>query len=72
MAGKAVRHELLSEFSSTGCTLVHHVIKTLSTKSCPLDPVPTRLLKYYLDLIVPVKTAIVNDSHCRLVRFPLV
>ena len=41
---------------------VHHVIKALSTKSCPLDPMPTRLLKDHLDGIVPPITAIVNES----------
>ena len=52
----------LSEFSQVTSTMIHHVIKALSTKSCPLDPMPTRLLKDHLDLIVPVVTDIVNES----------
>ena len=52
----------LSEFSQVSSTMIHHVIKALSTKSCPLDPVPTELLKDHLDLIVPVVTDIVNES----------
>ena len=31
----------LSEFSQVSSTMIHHVIKALSTKSCPLDPMPT-------------------------------
>ena len=52
----------LSEFSQVSSTMIHHVIKALSTKSCPLDPMPTLLLKDHLDLIVPVVTDIVNES----------
>jgi len=61
IAGEAVCQELFS-FSLTSCTSVHHVIKALSTKSCPLDPMPTRLLKDHLDDIVPTITAVVNES----------
>ena len=63
IAGEAVCQELFS-FSSTSCTSVHQAITALPTKSCPLDPMPTRLLKDHLDDIVP---ATVNES-C----FPLV
>ena len=42
--------------------MINHVIKALSTKSCPLDPMPAQLLKDHLDLIVPVVTDIVNES----------
>ena len=59
---KEVPHELLSEFNPASYTLFHDVIKSLSTKSCPSDPMPTRLLKDHLDLIVPVITTIVNES----------
>jgi len=61
IAGEAVCQELFS-FSLTSCTSVHHVIKALSTKSYPLDPMPTRLLKDHLDDIEPTLTAIVNES----------
>lgn len=49
----------LLKHTSANNTLVHHVMKALSTKSCPLD---------YFDHIVPVNTA----SHCWLVCFSLV
>ena len=62
IADKEVSHELLSEFNPASCTLVHNVIKSPLTKSCPLDPMPTRLLKDHLGLTVPVITAIVNES----------
>ena len=32
------------------------------TKSCALDPIPTWLLKQYLDEVAPVFTVIVNTS----------
>ena len=38
------------------------MIRSLSSKSCSLDPIPTHLLKNHLDAIAPVITAIVNES----------
>ena len=37
-------------------------VRSLSSKSCSLDPVPTYLLKNHLNAIGPVITAIVNES----------
>ena len=34
--------------------MINRVIKALSTKSCPLDPMPIQLLKDHLDLTVHV------------------
>jgi len=35
---------------------------TSPTKSCSLDPVPTRLLREFIDLLLPYVTAMVNAS----------
>lgn len=58
----------LLKHTSANNTLVHHVMKAVSTKSCPLDPMTTRPIIDYFDHIVPVNTA----SHCWLVCFSLV
>ena len=62
MIDKEARQVTLSELSQVSSTMTHHVIKALSTKSGPLDPLPTQLLKDHLNLIVPVVTDIVNES----------
>ena len=62
MIDKEARQVTLSELSQVSSTMTHHVIKALSTKSCPLDPMPTQLLKDHLNLIAPVVTDIVNES----------
>ena len=38
------------------------MFRSLSSKSCSLDPVPTHILKNHLDAIGPVITVIVNIS----------
>ena len=62
MIDKDDRQVTLSKFSLVSSTMTHHVIKALSTKSFPLDPMPTQLLKDHLNIIVPVVTDIVNES----------
>ena len=62
MTDKEAHQINLSKFSQVSSTMINHVIKALSTQSCPLDPMPTQLLKDHLDLIVPVVTDIVNES----------
>ena len=52
----------LPSFSSATETEILSVIKKSATKSCPLDPLPTGLLKDCKDELVPVITRIVNAS----------
>ena len=41
---------------------IRKLISHATTKSCELDPLPTRLLKLCLDELVPVITSVVNSS----------
>ena len=41
---------------------VSDVISSMPSKSCPLDPIPTDLLKQCLPEIVPAITSIINSS----------
>ena len=34
----------------------------MSNATCPLDPVPTHLVKQHLDVLAPLITAVVNTS----------
>ena len=53
---------LSSQFGILSCHTVKQIIRSLSSKSCSLDPVPTHILKNYIDAIGPVITVIVNES----------
>lgn len=48
--------ELLSKDS------VKKLVLSIPTKSCPLDPVPTKVVKECLDDLVPLPTIIINQS----------
>ena len=48
--------ELLSEDS------VKNLVLSVPTKSCSLDPVPTKVVKECLDELVPLLTVIINQS----------
>lgn len=41
---------------------VHDLILKSPTKSCTLDPIPTELLKSWIDDLVPLMTCIVNEA----------
>ena len=63
VANDSVRcSHLFSQFEIFICDTVKQIIRSLSSKSCSLDPIPTHLLKDQLDAIAPVITAIVNES----------
>ena len=44
------------------CSTVKNTIQSLSTKTCSLDPLPTYVIKNYVDFLSPVITNIVNQS----------
>ena len=50
---------LFSQFEIFSCDTVKQIIRSLSGKSCSLDPVPTHILKNHLDSIGPV------NSYCQ-------
>ena len=50
----------LNSFSFTTEAEVKNIIRSMSTKSCDLDPIPTWLLKRNLDTLVKSITSIVN------------
>lgn len=50
---------LFSQFEIFSCDTVKQIIRSLSSKSCSLDPVPTHILKNHLDAIGPV------NSYCQ-------
>ena len=61
------RRTLAHEFTITpvSCVLsstVKNIIQSLSTKTCSLDPLPTFVIKNYVDLLSPMITNIVNQS----------
>ena len=53
---------LFLQFEIFSCDTAKQIIRSLSSKSCSLDPVPTHILKNHLDVIRPVIIAIVNES----------
>ena len=50
---------LFSQFEIFSCDMVKQIIRSLLSKSCSLDPVPTHILKNHLDAIGPV------NSYCQ-------
>ena len=54
----------LGEFNEVSPEIVHELTRKSLSKSCPLDPIPTRTLKACTDLeeLVPVITSLVNSS----------
>ena len=44
------------------CSTVKNTNQSLSTKTGSLDPLPTYVIKNYVDLLSPVETNIVNQS----------
>ena len=52
----------LSSFQLFTEAAVRRIIMTSPTKSCSLDPVPTFLLREFIDLLLPYVTAMVNAS----------
>ena len=52
----------LSSFQPVSANEVHDLIISMPTKSCVLDPMPTFLIKKYLDVLIPLITDIVNSS----------
>lgn len=51
------------------CSTVKNIIQSLSTKIGSLDPLPTYIIKNYVDLLSPVITNIINQS-LSTVQFP--
>ena len=54
--------ESLSSFSPCSAAEVRKLIMQSPTKSCPLDPIPTFLLKELVDVLLPYMTAMINAS----------
>uniref|UniRef100_A0A672H6K2 Reverse transcriptase domain-containing protein n=1 Tax=Salarias fasciatus TaxID=181472 RepID=A0A672H6K2_SALFA len=52
----------LSLFSDVTKSEVERVLKSMRTSTCPLDPLPTQLLKSNISAISPLITAIINQS----------
>ena len=52
------------EFTMTpvSCSTIKNTIQSLSTKTCSLDPLPTFVIKNFVDLLSPMITNIVNQS----------
>ncbi len=55
-------HTILSEFTPTTKDEIRQILMKAPTKSCNLDPMPTRLLKSCMDEVIPLLTKIVNLS----------
>ena len=53
---------ILSEFRVVSPEEVKKLVNSSATKSCPLDAIPTTLLKQCLDVFLPHLTKIVNMS----------
>ena len=53
---------VLRDFKELSEQDVENLIKKLSKKSCPLDPMPTKLLMQCLDVLLPVITSMINVS----------
>ena len=45
------------------CSTVKNIIQSLPTKTCSLHPIPTFVIKNYIDLLSPTITYIVNLSQ---------
>ena len=52
----------LGEFNEVSPEIVHELIRKSPSKSCPLDPIPTRTLKACTEELVPVITSLLNSS----------
>ena len=52
----------LSSFQQVTKEDIIKIIKSMPTKSCGLDPMPTNMTKEYLNDIVPLTTTIINKS----------
>ena len=52
----------LGEFNEVSPEIVHEMTRKSPSKSCPLDPIPTRILKACTEELVPVITSLVNSS----------
>ena len=52
----------LSEFSPTSVNELSSLLKSISKKSCSLDPIPATVMKACYDTLLPVNTDIVNLS----------
>ena len=51
-----------STFNEVSADTVHKMIMNSPSKSCPLDPIPTTLLKKCMDELLPVMVQIINSS----------
>ena len=52
----------LSSFDNVSTETVSELIALAPSKTCALDPIPTRLLKQCTDLLVPTVTNMINFS----------
>ena len=52
----------LSFFRSCSETEVRRIITASATESCALDPIPTFLLREFVDVLLPYVTRMVNAS----------
>ena len=52
----------LTEFPPTLIEELSGLLKKISTKSCSLDPVPSTLLSYCIDDLLPIIQTVVNSS----------
>ena len=55
-------HSKFTSFNQVSEKEVHDIITSSSTKTCDLDPIPTSLLKQYLDILITPITTLVNLS----------
>ena len=53
---------ILTKFRPLTSKEVHELIGEMKTKSCELDPIPTKIIKEHLDLFLPILTKNVNSS----------
>ena len=61
-ATSSVTASCFSEFDLLSESEVFDLITASSKKSCPLDPIPTKLLTEYVDVLLPPITKIINLS----------
>ena len=59
---RTLAHEFTLTSVSVSCSTIENTIHSLSTKTCSLDPLPTFVIKNYVDLLSPMITNIVNQS----------
>ena len=62
MQNPVLSPKILESFQPATCDEIRKVILTSTNKSCPLDPLPTHLLKDCLEELLPAITAIINAS----------